>query len=104
MSDDRPSRVFYELVGLLLRGPQPRLPAARTVAENVAGGIRLNLGASLVLMLCGSVAFILMPWVVGLLIVSYLVRLVPNLSDLGRAVLRHSSGPSSPKEMLVEFF
>nr|CAD1839054.1 unnamed protein product [Ananas comosus var. bracteatus] len=72
-------------------------------AAGIGGGVAsLLLGASLALMLCGSVTFvigfILMPWVVGLLMVFYFVGIVSNLSGMGRAILCPNS-PSSPKEV-----
>ncbi|KAG9150640.1 hypothetical protein Leryth_008106 [Lithospermum erythrorhizon] len=67
-----------------------------------AGFASLLLGISLALMLCGSVTFfigfMLMPWVVGLVLVFYVVGVVSSLSMLGRAIFCHiSSPPSSPK-------
>lgn len=69
----------------------------------------LLLGASLALMLCGSVTFmigfILMPWVIGLVMVFYLVGIVSNLSGLGRAILcpaTPSPAASSPKDISGE--
>lgn len=69
---------------------------------NPAGFASLLLGISLALMLCGSVTFfigfLLMPWVLGLVMVFYVVGLVSSLSMLGRAILCHSSAPPSPRK------
>ncbi|RZR75859.1 hypothetical protein BHM03_00000405 [Ensete ventricosum] len=125
-SDDHPSRLFYELCALLLAvlrtphlslppydaGASPPAPArirqARPRARmSPAGFASLLLGASLALMLCGSVTFvigfIMMPWVVGLVILFYFMGIVSNLSGLGRAILCPGSGPSSPKETSVSY-
>ncbi|KAF6144843.1 hypothetical protein GIB67_025698 [Kingdonia uniflora] len=64
-----------------------------------AGFASLLLGVSMVLMMCGSVTFligfILMPWVLGLVMVFYFVGVLSNLSGVGRAILC----PTSRKEL-----
>ncbi|URE45088.1 hypothetical protein MUK42_04699 [Musa troglodytarum] len=125
--DDQPSRLFYELCALLLavlRTPHLALPPSDADASppapaptrqarprarmSPAGLASLLLGASLALMLCGSVTFvigfIMMPWVVGLVVLFYFVGVVSNLSGLGRAILCPGSGPSSPKETSGSLF
>ncbi|KAK1294066.1 hypothetical protein QJS10_CPA16g00940 [Acorus calamus] len=110
---DQQSRLFYELcsllLGLLRSPPIPishsdhhhRLPPPTAVAPGRRGGglqqvtpaafASLLLGVSMALMLCGSVTFvigfILMPWVLGLVMVFYMVGVVSNLSGIGRAIL-----------------
>lgn len=119
---DQPSRLLYELCALLLevlrtphlaplpadarsRPPVDAATARRRVPTRMSPArfASLLLGASLALMLCGFVTFligfILMPWVVGLVILFYFVGIVSNLPGLGRAILSPGSGPSSPKEM-----
>ncbi|OAY69528.1 hypothetical protein ACMD2_12421 [Ananas comosus] len=109
--EDQQSRLIYELCALLLTilRPPSHPPATRTGRRAVAparvtpaGFASLLLGASLALMLCGSVTFvigfILMPWVIGLVMVFYFVGVVSSLSGLGRAILCPDS-PSSPKEI-----
>ncbi|URE21459.1 hypothetical protein MUK42_12451, partial [Musa troglodytarum] len=121
---DQPSRLLYELCALLLEvlrtphlAPPPADAPSRPPADAATARRRvptrmsparfasLLLGASLALMLCGSVTFligfILMPWVVGLVILFYFVGIVSNLPGLGRAILCPASGPSSPKQMSV---
>ncbi|KAG9445925.1 hypothetical protein H6P81_012053 [Aristolochia fimbriata] len=127
---DQQSRVFYELCALLLSilrpppPPSPRLsmpysssgssmavsPSRRTEVS-AAGLASLLLGVSLALMLCGSVTFvigfILMPWVLGMVMVFYLVGLVSNLSCLGRTMLLGSPSPTHRpvrKDMQGQFF
>ncbi|KAK9276880.1 hypothetical protein L1049_006417 [Liquidambar formosana] len=119
---DQQSRVFYELSSLvfsLLRSPpspisfsdhSPVMPPAvsssrRAVPStqiSAAGFASLLLGISLALMLCGSVTFfigfMLMPWVLGLVMVFYLVGIVSSLSMLGRAILCHATAPASPRK------
>ncbi|KAG1363494.1 hypothetical protein COCNU_11G003210 [Cocos nucifera] len=133
--EDQTSRLFYELCALLLTilrsphlaipssdaspaeaPPSPRPPlvaaaaarsrAARRLQVSPVGFASLLLGASLALMLCGSVTFvigfILMPWVIGLVMVFYFVGIVSNLSGLGRAILcpaTRSPAASSPKDI-----
>ncbi|KAJ8460984.1 hypothetical protein OPV22_033910 [Ensete ventricosum] len=113
---DQPSRLLYELCSLLLevlRAPHlapSRPPARRRVPTRMSPArfASLLLGASLALILCGSVTFligfILMPWVVGLVILFYFVGIVSNLPGLGRAILCPGCGPSSPKEMSGPLF
>uniref|UniRef100_A0A6V7QUJ6 Uncharacterized protein n=1 Tax=Ananas comosus var. bracteatus TaxID=296719 RepID=A0A6V7QUJ6_ANACO len=94
--EDQQSRLIYELCALLLTilRPPSHPPATRTGRRAVAparvtpaGFASLLLGASLALMLCGSVTFvigfILMPWVIGLVMVFYFVGVVSSLSGLG---------------------
>ncbi|CAL9774678.1 unnamed protein product, partial [Musa acuminata subsp. burmannicoides] len=123
---DQPSRLLYELCALLLevlrtphlaplpadapsRPPVDAATARRRVPTRMSPArfASLLLGASLALMLCGFVTFligfILMPWVVGLVILFYFVGIVSNLPGLGRAILSPGSGPSSPKEMPGRF-
>ncbi|XP_042414209.1 uncharacterized protein LOC122002894 isoform X1 [Zingiber officinale] len=110
-TDDQLSRLIHELCSLLaglMQAPQPALPPAdappalmRRPPQRMspAGFASLLLGASLALMLCGSVTFVigfmLMPWVIGLVMVFYFAGMLSNLSGMGRAVFC----PSSPKEM-----
>ncbi|XP_008806425.2 uncharacterized protein LOC103719123 [Phoenix dactylifera] len=136
---DQTSRLFYELCALLLTilrsphlaiprsdapqaaaPPSPRPPQAEVAARSGAarrsqvspvGFASLLLGASLALMLCGSVTFvigfILMPWVIGLIVMFYVVWIVSNLSGLGRAILcpaPPSPAVSSPKEITGQLF
>ncbi|XP_042414211.1 uncharacterized protein LOC122002894 isoform X2 [Zingiber officinale] len=114
-TDDQLSRLIHELCSLLaglMQAPQPALPPAdappalmRRPPQRMspAGFASLLLGASLALMLCGSVTFVigfmLMPWVIGLVMVFYFAGMLSNLSGMGRAVFC----PSSPKEMSVLF-
>nr|XP_010909205.1 uncharacterized protein LOC105035356 [Elaeis guineensis] len=101
--------------------PRPPLAAAAAAAArsrvarrpqvSPVGFASLLLGASLALMLCGSVTFvigfILMPWVIGLVMVFYFVGIVSNLSGLGRAILcpaTRSPAASSPKDISGQLF
>ncbi|XP_040383822.1 uncharacterized protein LOC102700647 [Oryza brachyantha] len=109
--DDQSSRVMYELCALLLtvlrsspeEGGAGRAAWPRQVTA--AGLASMLLGASVALMLCGSVTFMLgfflMPWVVALACVFLFVGFVTNLSGIGRAILwpagASSSSSSSPK-------
>ncbi|RZC59773.1 hypothetical protein C5167_007066 [Papaver somniferum] len=72
---------------------------------SAAGFASLLLGVSLALMLCGSVTFvigfILMPWVLGIVLVFYLVGVVSALSSFGRAFLYP---PPPPKQIPVSGF
>nr|XP_018677286.1 PREDICTED: uncharacterized protein LOC103974159 isoform X1 [Musa acuminata subsp. malaccensis] len=119
--DDQPSRLFHELCALLLAvlhtphlalppsdadasppAPAPTRQARPRAQMSPAGFASLLLGASLALMLCGSVTFvigfIMMPWVVGLVMLFYFVGILSNLPGLGRAIVYPGSDPSSPKE------
>ncbi|KAL5206016.1 hypothetical protein ABZP36_034225 [Zizania latifolia] len=101
------SRVIYELCALLLtilRSPEEGArPWPRQVTA--AGLASMLLGASVALMLCGSVTFMLgfflMPWVIGLACVFLFVGFVTNLSGIGRAILWPAAAAeacsSSPK-------
>ncbi|XP_068666393.1 uncharacterized protein [Aristolochia californica] len=121
---DQQSRVFYELCALLLsilRPPPLPIPystsassmsvsSSRRMEVSPAGFASLLLGVSLALMLCGSVTFvigfILMPWVLGMVMVFYLVGLVSNLSCLGRTLLLGNPSPThrpARKEMQGQF-
>ncbi|CAL9060018.1 unnamed protein product [Musa banksii] len=124
--DDQPSRLFHELCALLLAvlhtphlalppsdadasppAPAPTRQARPRAQMSPAGFASLLLGASLALMLCGSVTFvigfIMMPWVVGLVMLFYFVGILSNLSGLGRAIVYPGSDPSSPKETSGRF-
>ncbi|XAR64382.1 hypothetical protein NMG60_11024694 [Bertholletia excelsa] len=121
---DQHSRVFCELSALvlnLLRSP----PSPIQLPDDSPGGQRtppvsssrgppslppitpasfvsLLLGISLSMMLCGSVTFfigfMLMPWVLGLLMVLYVIGVVSSLSTLGRSILCHTTSPASPRK------
>jgi hypothetical protein len=109
-ADAHQSRLLYELCALLLTvlraspddmagaGARPLLPRQVTPA----GVASMLLGASMALMLCGSVTFMLgfflMPWVVGLGFLLLFVGFVTNLSGIWRAILLWPSASDSPKE------
>ncbi|CAL5087458.1 unnamed protein product [Urochloa decumbens] len=112
-ADAHQSRLLYELCALLLTvlraspedgtagaGLRPLLPRRATPA----GVASMLLGASMALMLCGSVTFMLgfflMPWVVGLGCVFLFVGFVTNLSGIWRAILLWPAAGcfASPKE------
>ncbi|GLT38866.1 hypothetical protein SLA2020_130840 [Shorea laevis] len=117
---DQQSKVLYELSALvlsLLRSPpasipftdqspvQSRRPPSSTSTTNPitpAGFAFLMLGISVALMLCGSVTFfigfMLMPWVIGLVMVFYVVGIVSTVSMLGRSILYSVKAPSSPRK------
>ncbi|GMP82301.1 hypothetical protein CsSME_00036675 [Camellia sinensis var. sinensis] len=120
---DQQSRVFCELSALILNllrspptpiqfsDPSPAaVPSARRRPEtppiSPAGFASLLLGISLALMLCGSVTFfigfMLMPWVLGLVMVFYVVGIVSSLSMIGRAILCHTTSPASPRKEVPE--
>ncbi|XP_062199411.1 uncharacterized protein LOC133901892 [Phragmites australis] len=106
------SRLLYELCALLLtilrssqedgEGARPRPLLPRQVSA--AGVASMLLGASMALMLCGSVAFMLgfflMPWVVGFGCLFLFVGFVTNLSGIWRAILLWPTAAcsSSPHE------
>ncbi|KQJ90934.1 uncharacterized protein LOC100843716 [Brachypodium distachyon] len=100
------SRLLYELCALLLtilRPPGEHGPRPWPRQVTAAGAASMLLGASVALMLCGSVTFMLgfflMPWVVGLACVFLFVGFVTNLSGIGRAILCWPAAySSSPKE------
>ncbi|GFS33904.1 hypothetical protein Acr_00g0031160 [Actinidia rufa] len=119
--DQQQSRAFLGLSSLilnLLRSPTPiqfsdhssamyqRPPPLRrppaTPSISPAGFASLLLGTSLSLMLCGSVTFfigfMLMPWVLGLVMVFYVVGIISGLSMLGRAILCPATSPGSPRK------
>lgn len=64
-----------------------------------AGFASLLLGVSLALMLCGSVTFfigfMLMPWVLGLIMVFYVVGIISAVSMVGRSILCYVTAPPS---------
>lgn len=119
---DQQSKIFYELSALvlnILRSPpsptiqfsdepvsssrRSTMPPAPLPQITPAGFASLLLGVSLALMLCGSVTFfigfLLMPWVLGLVMIFYVVGIVSSLSMLGRAILCHTtSSPPSPRK------
>ncbi|KAF5929885.1 hypothetical protein HYC85_000074 [Camellia sinensis] len=92
---------------LMFSDPSPAVvPSSRRRPEtpliSPAGFASLLLGISLALMLCGSVTFfigfLLMPWVLGLVMVFYVVGIVSSLSMIGRAILCHTTSPASPRK------
>ncbi|XP_065874930.1 uncharacterized protein [Euphorbia lathyris] len=112
---DQLSKAFHELSVLvlnLLRSPQSPMslsdqssdvPRRRSSAPppqiSPAGFASLLLGISLALMLCGSltffIGFLLMPWVLGLVMVFYVVGVITTISMLGRSLLCYVLAPSS---------
>ncbi|KAI3976022.1 hypothetical protein MKX01_016705 [Papaver californicum] len=108
--DQQQSRVFSELSSLIhgiLKYPSSSSSGSVVIEPiqsnrqvSAAGFASLLLGVSLALMLCGSVTFvigfILMPWVLGIVLVFYLVGVVSALSSFGRAFLYP---PPSPKQI-----
>ncbi|WOL15888.1 hypothetical protein Cni_G24669 [Canna indica] len=92
--EDQQSRLLLELRSLLL-------PARPSRAVTPAGFASFLLGASLAMVLGGSMTFLigffLLPWVIGLVLVLHLVGVVSNLSGLGRAILCRSA-PLEPQE------
>ncbi|KAH7856901.1 hypothetical protein Vadar_006707 [Vaccinium darrowii] len=117
--DHHQSRAFVELTALILnilRSPPTPIdfpddsPAvhpplsvspSRLPPQITPGGFAsLLLGISLTLMLCGSITFfigfMLMPWVLGLVIVFYVVGILSSLSFIGRAILCHATSPAAP--------
>ncbi|XP_057949609.1 uncharacterized protein LOC131144773 [Malania oleifera] len=120
---DRQSRLFYELSALvldILRFPPSSLhlpdgspavaPSRRSVMPSnmsPAGFASLLLGISLSLMLCGSVTFfigfLLMPWVLGLVLVFYVIGIVSSLSMLGRAILCHAAALATPRKEISDW-
>ncbi|KAJ3708558.1 hypothetical protein LUZ61_012263 [Rhynchospora tenuis] len=114
--EDHQSKLIYELCALLfaiLRTSSPSHvrtnPRSRAAQVTPAAFASLLLGASLALMLCGSVTFVLgfllMPWVVGFLVILYFLGVVSYISSrLERTVFWCSSGASFPKEMQEQFF
>ncbi|XP_020697737.1 uncharacterized protein LOC110110548 [Dendrobium catenatum] len=113
--DQQQSKLIDELCALifaLLRSPHLFFPSASTPSRTLRpcggavaalfrpqqrsqftpmGFVSLLLGASLALILCGSVTFvlgcILMPWIIGVLMFSYFVEVISSLSEIGKAVL-----------------
>ncbi|THU43964.1 hypothetical protein C4D60_Mb02t02400 [Musa balbisiana] len=97
----RDDQLFDDLCALLLaafRSPRTAPPMREQVTP--AGFASFLLGASVAMMLCGSmtflIGFLLLPWVIGLLAVVYFAGVVSNLSGLTRAILRRISA-SSPE-------
>ncbi|EER97013.1 hypothetical protein BDA96_02G270400 [Sorghum bicolor] len=107
-ADAHQSRLLYELCALLLTvlraSPDDGAVARPLLPRQVtpAGVASMLLGASMALMLCGSVTFMLgfflMPWVVGLGFLFLFVGFVTNLSGIWRAILLWPSAADSPKE------
>ncbi|KAJ1290326.1 hypothetical protein BS78_02G235000 [Paspalum vaginatum] len=106
-ADAHQSRLLCELCALVLTvlraspddGARPLLPRQVTPA----GVASMLLGASMALMLCGSVTFMLgfflMPWVVGLGCLFLFVGFLTNLSGIWRAILLWPSAAAcSPKD------
>ncbi|XP_021899700.1 uncharacterized protein LOC110816009 isoform X1 [Carica papaya] len=125
---DHQSRVFYELSALVLNllrsppssisltdhppavPPQGRRPPSMSSSFSQispAGFASLLLGVSLALMLCGSVTFfigfMLMPWVLGLIMVFYVVGIISAVSMVGRSILCYVTAPPSlPRKEIPE--
>ncbi|KAH0462431.1 hypothetical protein IEQ34_010006 [Dendrobium chrysotoxum] len=130
--DQQQSKLIDELCALifaLLRSPHLFFPSASTPSRTLrpcggavaalyrpqqrsqftpVGFVSLLLGASLALMLCGSVTFvlgcILMPWIIGVLMFSYFLEIISSLSEIGKAVLCLSEPAplrTPPKEVSV---
>ncbi|THU68885.1 hypothetical protein C4D60_Mb08t08570 [Musa balbisiana] len=116
---DQQSRLLYDLCALLLAAlplspaapeagvPAPGSRAARRAQVSPAGFVAFLLGASLAMILCGSVTFLigflLMPLVIGLLMLLYVVGIFSNLSGLWRAILCPRSS-EIPKEVSDPLF
>ncbi|GMN49267.1 hypothetical protein TIFTF001_018436 [Ficus carica] len=127
---DQQSGVLYELSSLVLNilrsppspiqfsdqslpvpaPPPPSSSLSRRSPHQIspAGFASLLLGISLALMLCGSVTFfigfILMPWILGLVMVFYVVGIVSSLSMLGRSILCYATAPSNPQKEIPVLF
>jgi hypothetical protein len=91
-AETQQSRILYELSALVLTILQPPGEAAAGPRQVSAAGVAsMLLGASMALMLCGSLTFMLgfflMPWVLGLACVFLFVGFLTNLSGIGRAIL-----------------
>ncbi|NP_001142827.1 uncharacterized protein LOC100275214 [Zea mays] len=111
-SDAHQSRLLYELCALLLTvlraSPDDGAVARPLLPRHVtpAGVASMLLGASMALMLCGSVTFMLgfflMPWVVGLGFLFLFVGFITNLSGIWRDIILWPSvacsASDSPKE------
>lgn len=86
----------------------PRLRRRGVVAAAApitpSGFASLLLGISIALMLCGSLTFLigimLMPWVLGLVMLFYLVGFVSSLSVLGRSIICYATAASSHRAPL----
>ncbi|KAH9626426.1 hypothetical protein KSS87_018729 [Heliosperma pusillum] len=100
--DNEQSRALQDLSSLVLNILRDSRRRRSTVPQQItpAGFASLMLGISLTLMLCGSVTFfigfLLLPWVVGLVMLFYLVGLLSGLSVLGRTLLYYATSPSPP--------
>ncbi|CAL9078634.1 unnamed protein product [Musa textilis] len=99
----RDDQLLDDLCALLLaafRTPRTAPPMRQQVTP--VGFASFLLGASVAMMLCGSmtflIGFLLLPWVIGLLAVVYFAGVVSNLSGLARAILRRIAA-SSPEEI-----
>ena len=96
--------MLYELSALLLTILRPPGEEAAWPRQVSAAGVAsMLLGASMALMLCGSLTFMLgfflMPWVLGLACVFLFVGFLTNLSGIGRAILCWPAAcSSSPKD------
>jgi hypothetical protein len=92
-AESQQSRMLYELSALLLTilRPPGEDAAAGPRQVSAAGVASMLLGASVALMLCGSLTFMLgfflMPWVFGFACVFLFVGFLTNLSGIGRAIL-----------------
>ncbi|KAI3818083.1 hypothetical protein L1987_11886 [Smallanthus sonchifolius] len=109
---DDQSRVFFELSALimnLLRHPRKSIQFSDEVSTRQArrlipfthitpaGLASLTLGVSLSLMVCGLITFfigfLVMPWVIGLVMVFYVIAIISSLAMVGRAIFYHSLSP-----------
>lgn len=94
------SALVYQIINVPGAAAVTRRPA-RLPEVTPAGVASLLLGASLALMLCGSVTFvigfILMPWVLGLLAVFHLLGLLSHLSLLGKSFFAAAASVPPPR-------
>ncbi|CAI8618526.1 unnamed protein product [Vicia faba] len=123
-NQDQQSKIIYELSSLvfnLLQFPPtpvsfsdraPIMPVPPSVSSlrrsmaasqiTPAGFVSLLLGISMSLMLCGSVTFVigfmLLPWILGLVLVFYVVGVVSAISVFGRSILCFASPRKSYPE------
>ncbi|KAM7269223.1 hypothetical protein ACFE04_024720 [Oxalis oulophora] len=97
--EDQTSRILYEVSALVLSllrsGPDESSSVIRRYPSITPAGLAsLLLGVSLALMLCGSVTFfigfLLMPWVLGLVMLFYVVAVFSLISMLGRSVFSYA--------------
>ncbi|WCJ38789.1 hypothetical protein M5689_019826 [Euphorbia peplus] len=106
---DQLSKAFHELSVLvlnLLKSPMGsfsdqevrRRRSSAPPQITPAGFASLMLGISLALMMCGSltffIGFMLMPWVLGLVMVFYVVGVITTISMLGRSLLCYVLAPA----------